>query len=108
MKILVAVSEEPYLQGLDHLASLRFIQKERGYSCHCDAIIRNAFREIEFWKNSGRKQKSDQLIDDVNGGSSRRHEQQRQNDRHGNRPTAGQKQRRCQQKSGELDGQQVS
>ena len=104
MEIFVAVSEEAHLQRLDHLARLRFIQQERGYRYHRQALIRNALGEIEFGKNAGWKQESDQLVDDVNSSSGRGHEQQRQNDRHGNGPPTSQKQRSCQHKSAELDG----
>src|SRR5579872_1373053 len=100
VEILIAVSEKANFQGLHHLARLRFIQKQRGHRYNREAVVGNALGKIEFGKNPGRKQESDQLIDNVYGSSCGGYEQQRQNDRHGNGPPTGQKQSSGQHKSG--------
>src|SRR6202790_5232416 len=107
MEILVAVTEKTHLQRLHHLARLRLIQQEGRHGHNGQTLIGNALRKIELWKNSRRKEKRDQLIDDIDGCSRRRYEQKGQNDGHRNRPSAGQKQCSRQNKSAELDSQQI-
>src|SRR6201998_217634 len=107
MQILVAVSEKAYFQRLHHLARLRFIQQEGRHGNNGETVIRNALRKIKFRKNSRRKEKRDQVVDDSNGCSRRWYEQKRQNDGHRNRPPAGQKERSRQNKGSKFDSQQI-
>src|ERR1700680_19597 len=107
MEILVAVTEKTHLQRLHHLARLRFIQQESRHGHNNQTLIVKALRKSELGKNSRREKKRDELIDDINGCSRRRYEQKGQNDGHRNRPSASQKQCSRQNKSAELDSQQI-
>ncbi len=103
MEVLVPIPKETYLESLNHLARLGLIQKQGRYGHHSKTVVGNAFRQIEFRQNSRRKEKSDQLINHVDGGPSGGHKQQRQEDGHRDRPPTGQKQASCQHESAELD-----
>ena len=103
MEVLIPIPEESYLQSLNHLARLGLIQKQGRHGHHSQALVGNAFRKIEFRQNARGKDKSDQLIDYVDGGPGGGHKQQRQEDGHRDRPPAGQKEASRQHESTELD-----
>ena len=56
MNIWIVVPEKAYLQVLNQAVYLLFIQQQTRNCDHGNAVIRNCFGQVEFWKNLRRQE----------------------------------------------------
>ena len=67
MHVAIVVAEKAYLEIIHQPANLAFIEQQTGNSHQGDAVVRNAFRQIELRKNLRLQQGCDQIVGQLNG-----------------------------------------